>query len=29
VRSFETVVVAPLEPALSGTFADRLIPVCT
>jgi toxin CcdB len=26
VRSFETVVVAPLEPALSGTFADRLNP---
>jgi toxin CcdB len=26
VRSLETVVVAPLEPAASGTFADRLNP---
>jgi toxin CcdB len=26
VRSLDTVVVAPLEPALSGTFADRLNP---
>lgn len=26
VRSFDTVVVAPLEPAASGTFADRLNP---
>jgi toxin CcdB len=26
VRSLDTVVVAPLEPAASGTFADRLNP---
>jgi hypothetical protein len=26
VRSLDTVVVAPLEPALSSTFADRLNP---
>jgi toxin CcdB len=26
VRSLDTVVVAPLEPALSGTFVDRLNP---
>ena len=26
VRSFDTVVIAPLEPAASGTFADRLNP---
>jgi toxin CcdB len=26
VRSFDTVIVAPLEPAASGTFADRLNP---
>jgi toxin CcdB len=26
VRSLDSVVVAPLEPALSGTFADRLNP---
>ena len=26
VRSLDTVVIAPLEPAASGTFADRLNP---
>jgi toxin CcdB len=26
VRSLDTIVVAPLEPAASGTFADRLNP---